>query len=127
MDGNQMVLTALTTGKHAAGLAYTNSGLVDALIADELVAEIRRRRHAFVHPLFLAAFSLFCLTLLAFAYLPDLVGYRVYGAINLAYLLALSQFGITFLVAATYARWARTAIDPLTHQARIRLAAQSVK
>ncbi len=125
-----MVVTAPTASfdaKRAPGLPHTNSVLLGALVADELVAEIGRRRQAFVHPLFLSAFSLFCLTLLAFAYLPDLVGYKVYGVINLAYVLALSQFGITFLVAATYAYWARTAIDPLTHQARIRLAAQSAE
>jgi|SRR5271168_4195927 len=111
--------------KHAPGLAHTEPLRRGALTADELVAEIGRRRRAFTHPIFLSAFCFFCLTLLAFAYLPDLVGYKVYGAINLAYVLALSQFGITFVVAASYAWWARTVLDPLTSQARIRLAAQS--
>lgn len=117
--------TAAFGVKHASELPDTESARLGALAADELVAEIGRRRQKFVHPLFLFAFSFFCLTLLALAYLPDLVGYKVYGAINLAYVLALSQFGITFLVAAIYAWWARTVIDPLTSQARIRLAAQS--
>jgi len=130
MGGNKMAVTALTVDfdvQHALVPAHTNSVMPGALVADELIAEIGRRRQAFVHPLFLVAFSLFCSTLLAFAYLPDLVGYKVYGAINLAYVLALSQFGVTFVVAATYTRWARSAIDPLTHQARIRLAARSAE
>jgi uncharacterized membrane protein (DUF485 family) len=119
--------TASLDAEQAPGLPHTNSVLLGARVPDELIAEIGRRRQAFVHPLFLASLSLFCLTLLAFAYLPDLVGYEIYGAINLAYVLALSQFGVTFLVAATYSYWARTAIDPLTRQARIMLSARSVE
>jgi uncharacterized membrane protein (DUF485 family) len=91
------------------------------LSAEALVEEIARRRHAVAHPLFLGSFLFFCMTLVAFAYLPGLVGTRIIGAINVAYLLALAQFVVTFVVAGVYARWARSAIDPLTAQARLRL------
>ncbi|WP_158810931.1 DUF485 domain-containing protein, partial [Beijerinckia sp. L45] len=63
--------------------------------SDQLVDEIEARRRGFVYPLFVATFVLFCLTLLVLAYLPDIVGYRVEGAINVAYLLALAQFTVT--------------------------------
>lgn len=80
---------------------------------DVYISEIIRRRRRVVLPLFCLSFALFCATLLAFAYLPDLVAYRVYGVVNVAYCLALIQFCVTFLVAATYSYWAKTALDPL--------------
>jgi len=91
------------------------------LSAEELVREIARRRHAVAHPLFLGSFLFFCAALVAFAYMPGLVGTKAIGAINVAYLLALAQFVVTFVVAGVYALWARSAIDPLTAQARLRL------
>ncbi|WP_232627723.1 DUF485 domain-containing protein [Methylobacterium sp. Leaf118] len=80
---------------------------------DAYLSEIIFRRRRVVLPLFLLSFALFCATLIAFAYLPDLVAYRVYGVVNVAYCLALMQFCVTFLVAATYSYWAKTALDPL--------------
>jgi uncharacterized membrane protein (DUF485 family) len=41
----------------------------------------------------------------------------MFGSINLAYVLALAQFAITFLTAIIYALWARRAIDPLVSDA----------
>jgi len=56
-------------------------------------------------------------TLVALSYFPNLVGYKIFGAINLAYVLALAQFAITFLTAFIYAVWTRRAIDPLVADA----------
>jgi uncharacterized membrane protein (DUF485 family) len=89
--------------------------------AQRFVQEIEKRRRRTVRPLFCFSFLLFCGTLVAFAYLPSLVAYRVYGVINVAYCLALAQFGVTFLVAAAYGYWAKSAIDPLTLAARTQL------
>jgi len=109
-------------GPGAAGtLVLCANAPTGSLSAEDLVREIARRRHAVAHPLFLGSFFFFCMTLVAFAYLPGLVGTKIIGAINVAYLLALAQFVVTFVVAGVYARWARTAIDPLTAQARLRL------
>lgn len=84
---------------------------------DVYLSEIVLRRRRVVLPLFLLSFALFCATLIAFAYLPNLVEYRVYGVVNVAYCLALLQFCVTFLVAAAYSYWAKTALDPLTADA----------
>lgn len=83
-----------------------------------IVEEIARRRRAVVLPLFWTSFTLFVLTLIALAYLPEAVGYSISGSINLAYALALSQFAITFAVASGYSYWAKYALDPLTAEAR---------
>jgi uncharacterized membrane protein (DUF485 family) len=124
LAGRQLdsTLTISEPGEGPAGtLVLCATAPSDSLSAEDLVREIARRRHAVAHPLFLGSFLFFCAALVAFAYLPGLVGTKIFGAINVAYLLALAQFVVTFVVAGVYARWARSAIDPLTAQARLRL------
>jgi uncharacterized membrane protein (DUF485 family) len=91
--------------------------LADKTGANAIVKEIARRRVQVVLPLFLCSFATYLTTLLAFAYFPGLVGHKMFGSINLAYVLALAQFAITFLTAFVYALWARRAIDPLVADA----------
>src|SRR6267154_1892093 len=85
--------------------------------ANGIVKEIARRRAKVVVPLFLSSFAMYVATLVALSYFPGLVGYKIFGSINLAYVLALAQFAITFLTAVIYALWARRAIDPLVANA----------
>jgi len=91
--------------------------LADKAVANGIVKEIARRRTQVVVPLFLCSFATYVATLLALSYFPGLVGYRILGSINLAYVLALAQFAVTFLTAFIYAVWARRAIDPLIAEA----------
>jgi uncharacterized membrane protein (DUF485 family) len=89
----------------------------DKVGANGIVREIARRRAHVVVPLFLCSFAMYMATLVALSYFPNLVGYKIFGAINLAYVLALAQFAITFLTAYIYAAWTRRAIDPLVADA----------
>src|SRR3989442_11832050 len=83
----------------------------DAIYRDlEMLA---RRRGRFVWPLWVAALGSYALVLLAFAYWPGLVRRQVIGAFNVAYLLAVSQFVMTFAVGIAYSRWARRVSDPM--------------
>lgn len=91
--------------------------LADKAGAKGIVKEIAHRRTQVVVPLFLCSFATYVATLLALSYFPGLVGYRILGSINLAYVLALAQFAVTFLTAFIYAVWARRAIDPLIAEA----------
>ena len=85
--------------------------------AEGIVREIARRRVQVLVPLFLCSFATYLATLVALSYFPGLVAYKSLGSINLAYVLALAQFAITFLTAFIYAVWTRRAIDPLVAQA----------
>jgi len=93
------------------------SARVDKAGASSIVAEIAQRRTRVVVPVFLCSFAAYVATLVALSYFPDLVGHKIFGAINLAYVLALGQFAITFLTAFLYALWTRRAIDPLVADA----------
>jgi uncharacterized membrane protein (DUF485 family) len=95
----------------------TPSPLADIAGAGLIVKEIARRRRQVVVPLFLCSFATYVATLIALSYFPHLVGSKIFGAINLAYVLALAQFAITFLTALIYAVWARRAVDPLVSTA----------
>ena len=101
----------------SAGVSPAPSSFADSAGAGLIVKEIARRRTQVVVPLFLCSFATYVVTLIALSYFPDLVGFKIFGAINLAYVLALAQFAITFLTALIYALWARRAIDPLVGNA----------
>ena len=91
--------------------------LADKAGANAIVREIARRRTRVVVPLFLCSFATYVATLVALSYFPNFVGQKIFGSINLAYVLALAQFAITFLTAFIYALWTRRAIDPLVANA----------
>jgi len=65
--------------------------LADKTGANAIVKEIARRRVQVVLPLFLCSLATYVTTLLALSYFPGLVGYKVFGSINLAYVLALAS------------------------------------
>ena len=46
-------------------------------------------------------------------YAPGLMSKRVFGVVNVAYLFALSQFFMAWLIAALYVRAANRTIEPL--------------
>ena len=100
-----------------ADASLTTLPIADKAGADGIVKEIARRRAQVVVPLFLCSFAMYVATLVALSYFPGLVGYKIFGSINLAYVLALAQFAITFLTAFIYAVWTRRAIDPLVADA----------
>jgi uncharacterized membrane protein (DUF485 family) len=79
------------------------------------LSSLRRRRRAIVVPLFALSFPFYVGTLIVLSYGPTMVGQRISGSINVAYLLALLQFASTFLVAVVYAVLAKKLIDPVTH------------
>jgi uncharacterized membrane protein (DUF485 family) len=85
------------------------------------LAELSRRRRRFVLPVLFGALGCYLLVLAAFAYWPGLVRRHVVGAINVAYVLAFSQFVMTFTVGVLYARYMRRACDPLAERIRLDL------
>ncbi len=50
---------------------------------------------------------------LSVGYLPKIMNQKVFGSINWAYLFALSQFFVAWIIAGVYARVANRHFDPL--------------
>ena len=104
-------------GLRSSEISPTSALLLDKAGANPIVGEIAHRRTSVVVPLFLCSFVSYVATLIALSYFPNLVAYKIFGSINLAYILALAQFAVTFLTALIYARWARRVLDPLVDDA----------
>jgi len=84
------------------------------------VDELARRHGRFVWPM--TAFFLVYYMLLMWlpSVAPGFMGRKVFGNFTFAYLFALSQFVMTFLVAWAYTRFARRRLDPLVDAFRAR-------
>lgn len=77
---------------------------------------LRRRVAAFVFPMT----ALFLLWYLAYvliaAYLPDFMGQRVVGEINVGLLMGIGQFVSTVLITVAYVRFAERYADPVANR-----------
>ena len=85
---------------------------------DPLLADLSARHRRLVWPLVAFFLAWYLLLMLLAGYAPRLLSRAVAGHVNLAYLLALSQFPMTFLVARRYSRAARRRLDPLAARLR---------
>jgi uncharacterized membrane protein (DUF485 family) len=79
--------------------------------------EILHRRDRFVWPVTAGALTIYLAALIALTYWPSAVGSKVWGSINVAYIIVLAQFALTFCVALAYTSWAQRRIDPLAGEA----------
>jgi uncharacterized membrane protein (DUF485 family) len=77
------------------------------------VTRIEEERRSLVRPLLFVSTAFYVIGLVVMAYLPDVSAFKIAGSINVAYVLALAQFVMTFAVAYVYARRANRLIDPL--------------
>src|SRR5271155_123156 len=84
---------------------------------EALIQEIHRRRDRFVWPVTAGALTIYLAALITLSYWPSAVGTKVWGSINVAYLIVLVQFVLTFSVALAYTSWAQRRIDPLAGEA----------
>jgi uncharacterized membrane protein (DUF485 family) len=84
---------------------------------EALIQEIRRRRDRFVWPITTGALTIYLAALMTLSYWPSAVGTKVWGSINVAYLIVLVQFVLTFSVALAYTSWAQRRIDQLAGEA----------
>ncbi|MFF0297417.1 DUF485 domain-containing protein [Kitasatospora sp. NPDC004615] len=77
----------------------------------EAFQEIRRGYRSFVFPASAGFLAWYLLFVTAEAFMPDLLGRRIAGPLNVAWTLGLGQFASTFLLTWLYARNARTKRD----------------
>ncbi|HEV2781009.1 MAG TPA: DUF485 domain-containing protein [Actinophytocola sp.] len=75
-------------------------------------AELRRRFRRFVFPMSALFFTWYLTYVLLAAYARDLMGHRIAGSVNVAFVLGLLQFVTTIAITVGYLRFARRRIDP---------------
>lgn len=108
-------------GQHQAREHAVAGVDIDDIERDPRLTELRRRQRRFVFPM-TAFFLIYFMALVVGAgYARGLFARKVFGVINVAYLFALSQFVMTFVVAVLYTRYAGRRLDPLAEQIRYRV------
>lgn len=81
-------------------------------------ARLRKALRGFVFPMTVAFLSWYLLYVILTAYARDFVSTKVFGSVNVGFLLGWGQFVTTFLIAILYSRWADKKFDPLAEQIR---------
>ncbi|GCD46772.1 DUF485 domain-containing protein [Streptomyces paromomycinus] len=74
--------------------------------------ELRRSYRSFAFPLTVAFILWYLLYVLLSSYAGGFMGIKVFGNVNVAFVLGLAQFVTTFLIAWWYARHAAAKLDP---------------
>ncbi|PWI45207.1 DUF485 domain-containing protein [Streptomyces sp. ICBB 8177] len=87
------------------------TGVYQEVQAGEEFREVRRRYRRFAFPASAAFFVWYLAYLLTATMAPGLMARRVDGAVNVAMVAGLAQFGTTFLLTWAYARHARLRRD----------------
>ncbi|CAM5354573.1 DUF485 domain-containing protein [Streptomyces aurantiogriseus] len=74
--------------------------------------ELRRSYRSFAFPLTVAFIAWYLLYVLLSNYAGDFMGTKLFGNINVAFVLGVAQFVTTFLIAWWYSRHAAAKLDP---------------
>nr|WP_322097350.1 DUF485 domain-containing protein [Nakamurella alba] len=81
-------------------------------------ARLRRALRRFVFPMTVAFLAWYLLYVLLTAYARDFVSTKVFGSVNVGFLLGWGQFVTTFGIAILYSRYADRKLDPQAEQIR---------
>lgn len=90
----------------------------EALQASPEFARLRRAVRGFAFPMTAVFLAWYLLYVLLADYAHDFMGTRVFGNVNLGFVLGLLQFLTTFAIAIAYSRYASRKMDPLADQIR---------
>ncbi|MFH8406383.1 DUF485 domain-containing protein [Streptomyces sp. NPDC018019] len=83
--------------------------------------ELRRSYRSFAFPLTVAFILWYLLYVLLSSYAGGLMGTKVFGNVNVAFVLGVAQFVTTFLIAWWYSRHAAAKLDPKAESIKSRL------
>ncbi|MEU9237069.1 DUF485 domain-containing protein [Streptomyces subrutilus] len=84
-------------------------------------AELRRSYRSFAFPLTVAFIAWYLLYVLLSSYAGGFMGTKLFGNINVAFVLGLAQFATTFLIAWLYSRHAAAKLDPKASAIKARM------
>jgi uncharacterized membrane protein (DUF485 family) len=98
-----------------------NASGYEAVSASRDFWTIRRRLGSFVGPVCVLFIIWYFLFVIVAVYAPGFMRISVFGDLNVGLCFAVLQFASTFAIAASYRRWARRRLDPLSDRLRNRL------
>ncbi|EKX60208.1 DUF485 domain-containing protein [Streptomyces ipomoeae] len=83
--------------------------------------ELRRSYRSFAFPLTVAFIAWYLLYVLLSNYAGDFMGTKLFGNINVAFVLGVAQFVTTFVIAWWYSRHAAAKLDPKAEAIKSRM------
>jgi uncharacterized membrane protein (DUF485 family) len=83
--------------------------------------ELRRSYRSFAFPLTIAFIAWYLLYVLLSNYAGDFMGTKLFGNINVAFVLGVAQFVTTFLIAWWYSKHAAAKLDPKAEAIKSRM------
>jgi uncharacterized membrane protein (DUF485 family) len=83
--------------------------------------ELRRSHRSFAFPLTIAFIAWYLLYVLLSNYAGGLMGTKLFGNINVAFVLGVAQFVTTFLIAWWYSKHAAAKLDPKAEAIKSRM------
>ncbi|TJZ51192.1 DUF485 domain-containing protein [Streptomyces piniterrae] len=89
--------------------------------ASEEFGELRRAHRSFAFPLTLAFILWYLVYVLLSSYAGGFMGTKLFGNVNVAFVLGVAQFVTTFLIAWWYSRHAAAKLDPKAEAIKTRL------
>ena len=111
-----------TTGDRSA--TYAGGGLTYAEVQDsDEFQGLKRTLRRFIFPATVLFLAWYVLYILLTAYARGFMATKLFGNINIAYVLGLAQFISTFVIAFIYSRYADKHFDPTADSIRHRLEA----
>ncbi|MFE5297412.1 DUF485 domain-containing protein [Streptomyces sp. NPDC056632] len=102
----------------------TTEQFVDVQESEEF-SELRRTYRSFAFPLTIAFIAWYLLYVLLSNYAGDFMGTKLFGNVNVAFVLGLGQFATTFLIAWLYSRHAAAKLDPRSEAIKSRMEADA--
>jgi uncharacterized membrane protein (DUF485 family) len=88
----------------------------NAVIQDPRFEALHRKKQGFLTGLMLFSVAFYFLLPVGAAYFQEIFRIRVWGAVNVGLLFALSEFGVAWLVAFIYSRRAGSEFDRLARE-----------
>ncbi|MGY0023026.1 DUF485 domain-containing protein [Streptomyces sp. cg35] len=108
-------------GSTDAGPALPSTEEFIEVQQSEEFGELRRAHRSFAFPLTIAFIAWYLLYVLLSNYAGDFMGTKVFGNVNVAFILGLAQFLTTFLIAWWYSRHAAAKLDPKAEAIKSRM------
>ncbi|MFI0236965.1 DUF485 domain-containing protein [Streptomyces sp. NPDC016845] len=84
-------------------------------------AELRKAHRSFAFPLTIAFIAWYLVYVLLSNYAGDFMGTKLFGNINVAFVLGIAQFLTTFLIAWWYSRYSAAKLDPKAEAIKSRM------
>ena len=112
---------SMTQSGHGTHSGHSAASGYQAVHVSREFRTLRRRHGYFALPAIVLALTSYFLYVIVAAFAPGFMRLTMAGEVNVGLCFGALQFAAAFVITATYRRWARKNLDPLSDRLRHRL------